>query len=63
MWLSKKKKEIDPEKKKLLEKGKELGLNLDASMSMYELEHRIDEREKELNPSPKETKSPKRGEY
>lgn len=51
----------------LIKKGKELGLNLTNKMSVYELEHRIADREKEIeeNKEPeKKSKTPaKRGEY
>lgn len=62
-WLSKSKKksEEDEKKEKLIAEGKELGLNLEKSMSIYELEHRIaEERQK---PEPKPQPSPRRGEY
>lgn len=35
-------------KSELIAKGKEIGLNLNSKMSEYELTHRIEEREKEL---------------
>ncbi len=50
-------------KKELIKKGKELGLNLDESMSMYELEHRIADAEAENKEKPKAQKSKERGEY
>lgn len=64
-WLSKKKKEpeISEEKKALLKEGKELGLNLDANMSEYELRHRIDEEKAKQKPKPQSQPSKRRGEY
>lgn len=64
-WLSKKKKEpeISEEKKALLKEGKELGLNLDANMSEYELRHRIDEEKAKQKPKPQPQPSKRRGEY
>ena len=53
--------EISEEKKKLLKKGKELGLNLDPNMSVYEMEHRI--AEAKPKEQPKTQSSQKRGEY
>lgn len=38
---------VDPRKLELIQKGKELGINLTHDMSMYELEHRISEAEEE----------------
>ena len=63
-WLSKKKKSEEDEKKEsLIKEGKELGLNLEKSMSIYELEHRIAEAEGEKKPAPKPQPSPRRGEH
>jgi hypothetical protein len=63
-WLSKgKKSEEDEKKEELIKKGKELGLNLEKSMSIYELEHRIAEAEGEKKPEPKPQPSPRRGEH
>jgi hypothetical protein len=63
-WLSKKKKSEDDEKKEeLIKEGKELGLNLEKSMSIYELEHRIAEAKGEKKPEPKPQPSPRRGEH
>lgn len=48
-------------KKELLAKGKEMGLNLNSKMTIYELEHRIKDAEEEAkakaDPEPAETKS------
>ncbi len=52
----------DP-KKKLIKEGKELGLNLDESMSIYELEHRIAEAKEATKKKPEIQSSKKRGEY
>lgn len=63
-WLNKgKKSEEDEKKEELIKKGKELGLNLEKSMSIYELEHRIAEAESEKKPEPKPQPSPRRGEH
>ena len=63
-WLNKRKKsEEDEKKEELIKKGKELGLNLEKSMSIYELEHRIAEAEGEKKPEPKPQPSPRRGEH
>ena len=63
-WLSKSKKsEEDEKKKELIAEGKELGLNLEKSMSIYELEHRIAEEKERQKPEPKPQPSPRRGEY
>lgn len=51
------------EKKTLLKRAKELGLNLDENMSKFDMKAAIAEKEKELNPPAKEQKSQKRGEY
>ena len=63
--LSKKQKrsEEDDKKEKLIAEGKELGLNLEKSMSIYELEHRIAEEKERQKPEPKPQPSPRRGEY
>jgi hypothetical protein len=51
----------------LIKRGKELGLNLKSSMSIYELEHRIKEKEesmkKESTPEKKSTTTARRGEH
>ena len=52
----------DP-KKKLIKEGKELGLNLDDNMSIYELEHRIAEAKEATKKNPEKKSSEKRGEY
>lgn len=62
-WFNKKKDEVSEEKAKLIKEGKEYGLNLDPSMSVYELEHRIAEAKAERKPEPKPQPSSKRGEY
>ena len=63
-WLSKSKKsEEDEKKEKLIVEGKELGLNLEKSMSIYELEHRIAEEKERQKSEPKSQPSPRRGEY
>ena len=63
-WLSKRKKsEEDEKKEKLIAEGKELGLNLEKSMSIYELEQRIAEEKERQKPEPKPQPSPRRGEY
>ena len=63
-WLSKRKKsEEDEKKEKLIAEGKELGLNLEKSMSIYELEHRIAEERAKHKPAPTHQPSSKRGEY
>ena len=63
-WLSKRKKsEEDEKKEKLIAEGKELGLNLEKSMSIYELENRIAEEKERQKPEPKPQPSPRRGEY
>lgn len=60
---------VDPKKLELIQKGKELGINLTQEMSMYELEHRISEAEEESkkvaesNKRKSTVKSSKRGEY
>lgn len=52
-------------KSELIAKGKELGLNLKSSMSLYELQARIKEAEDGKNPppAPKKSSSKKTGEY
>lgn len=50
-------------KKKLIKEGKELGLNLDEDMSIYELEHRIAEAKEAVKKKPETQPSKKRGEY
>lgn len=53
-------------KQQLIAEGKELGLNLKSTMSVYELEHRIAEKKSELeSESKKEKKVEKKvkGEY
>lgn len=63
-WLTKKKKsEEDKKKESLIKEGKELGLNLDKGMSIYELEHRIAEEKEKQKPAPKHQPSSRRGEY
>ena len=64
-WLRKKQKksEEDEKKEKLIAEGKELGLNLEKSMSIYELEHRIAEEKERQKPEPKPQPAPRRGEY
>ena len=61
-WLTKKSKD-DEKKEQLIKEGKELGLNLDKKMSIYELEHRIAEAKKKNKPVPTHQPSSKRGEY
>jgi 7-cyano-7-deazaguanine synthase in queuosine biosynthesis len=55
-------------KAELIKKGKELGLNLKSTMSTYELQHRIKEKEEELKanggsakPAPKKSSTRGRG--
>lgn len=49
-------------KQDLINRGKELGLNLKRSMSVYELKHRIKEAEEaDKNPKPAESKHKARG--
>ena len=63
-WLSKKKKsEEDELKEKLIKEGKELGINLDKDMSVYEMEHRIAEEKEKQKPKPQPQPSPRRGEH
>ena len=61
-WLTKKSKD-DETKEQLIKEGKELGLNLDKKMSIYELEHRIAEERAKHKPAPTHQPSSKRGEY
>lgn len=56
-------KEEKARKEALVKEGKELGLNLDKKMSIYELEHRIAEERERQTAKPKEVESSKRGEY
>lgn len=48
-------------KTELIAEGKELGLNLNMKMSIYELEHRIEDAKANQPDAPKETKSTRRG--
>jgi len=53
-------------KKELIARGKELGLNLNSRMSVYELEHRIQDKEAEMPSESKERRSVRKargGEY
>lgn len=51
-------------KAELIKEGKELGLNLKSTMSMYELQHRIkDAKDKEKKAPAKAPKSKDKGEY
>lgn len=61
-WLTKKSKD-DETKEQLIKEGKELGLNLDKKMSIYELEHRIAEERAKNKPAPTHQPSSRRGEY
>ena len=63
MWKSKKENSEDEKKKALIKEGKELGLNLEISMSLYELEHRISEAKEKQKEEPKTQPSQRRGEY
>ena len=63
MWKSKKENSEDEKKKALIKEGKELGLNLEISMSLYELEHRIAEAKEKQKEKPKTQPSQRRGEY
>ena len=63
MFRKSKKEEIDPKKVELLKEGKELGLNLDKKMSIYEIEHRIAQERAKNKPAPTHQPSSKRGEY
>lgn len=53
MWKTKKENLEDEKKKALIKEGKELGLNLELSMSLYELEHRIAEAKEKQKEEPK----------
>ena len=63
MWKTKKENLEDEKKKALIKEGKELGLNLELSMSLYELEHRIAEVKENQKEEPKKQPSQRRGEY
>ena len=63
MWKSKKENSEDEKKKALIKEGKEFGLNLEISMSLYELEHRIAEAKEKQKEEPKAQPSQRRGEY
>ena len=63
MWKTKKENLEDEKKKALIKEGKELGLNLELSMSLYELEHRIAEAKEKQKAKPKKQPSQRRGEY
>lgn len=63
MWKTKKENPEDEKKKALIKEGKELGLNLELSMSLYELEHRIAEAKEKQKEKPKKQSSQRRGEY
>ena len=63
MWKTKKENPEDEKKKALIKEGKELGLNLELSMSLYELEHRIAEAKENQKEKPKKQPSQRRGEY
>ena len=63
MWKSKKENPEDEKKKGLIKEGKELGLNLEMSMSVYEMEHRIAEAKDKKKEEPKKQPSQRRGEY
>lgn len=63
MWKTKKENPEDEKKKALIKEGKELGLNLELSMSLYELEHRIAEAKEKQKEKPKKQLSQRRGEY
>lgn len=51
------------EKDPLLKRAKELGLNLDRNMSIFDMKSEIAKKEKELNPPPAHQPSFERGEY
>lgn len=53
----------DKKKESLIKRGKELGLNLDKSMSVYDIENQISEAEGKEKPEPKPQPSSRRGEY
>ena len=63
MWKTKKENPEDEKKKALIKEGKELGLNLELSMSLYELEHRIAGAKENQKEEPKKQPSQRRGEY
>lgn len=63
MWKSKKQDPDEEKKKALIKEGKELGLNLEPSMSLYELEHRVAEAKEKQKEEPKKQPSQRRGEY
>ena len=63
MWKSKKENSEDEKKKALIKEGKEFGLNLEISMSLYELEHRIAAAKAKQKEEPKTQPSQRRGEY
>lgn len=63
MWKSKKQDPDEEKKKALIAEGKELGLNLEMSMSLYELEHRVSEAKEGKKEPPKQQPSPRRGEH
>ena len=63
MWKTKKENLEDEKKKALIKEGKELGLNLELSMSLYELEHRVAEVKENQKEEPKKQPSQRRGEY
>lgn len=63
MWKTKKENLEDEKKKALIKEGKELGLNLELSMSLYELEHLIAEAKENQKEEPKKQPSQRRGEY
>jgi len=50
-------------KETLLKEGKELGLNLKKTMSVYELEHRIKDAKEKLPEEKKSSSKAKGGEY
>lgn len=51
-------------KAELIKEGKELGLNLKSTMSMYEIQHRIKDAKEKSKPAPKTaSKSKDTGEY
>ena len=63
MWKSKKQDPDDEKKKELIKEGKELGLNLEMSMSLYEIEHRVAEAKESKKQPPKTQPSQRRGEH
>lgn len=58
-WL----KNEDKKKESLIKEGKELGLNLNKEMSLYELEHRVAEAKEKQKPQPQKQNSAMKGEY